>query len=108
MGYKALAKRIAANSTVDVLSNEEERNKEEKRRMRQEYVGIEPVDECDDNYKIVNGKNEFVMIDDGGNDNLNAPMIRFNDVNPKQNDNVKDKEENEGGMDYNEDILELD
>merc|ERR1712113_162220 len=72
LGYKALAKRIVANTTVDVLSEETERkenqssriglspqsavkglmvvneisseldrNKEEKRRKRQEYVGVE-------------------------------------------------------------------
>eukprot|EP00484_Ammonia_sp_Unknown_P019803 CAMPEP_0197022964 /NCGR_PEP_ID=MMETSP1384-20130603/3761_1 /TAXON_ID=29189 /ORGANISM="Ammonia sp." /LENGTH=511 /DNA_ID=CAMNT_0042451097 /DNA_START=23 /DNA_END=1558 /DNA_ORIENTATION=- len=84
LGYKALAKRIAANSTVDVLSDEQERkdNREsrvgvnpmhalqglaiandmanqyeqkklQKRQNVQRYVGIEGLEESEDNYQVV-------------------------------------------------------
>ena len=88
LGYKALAKRIAANSTVDILSDEQEKkerqsnrvginpmhavqglmiannmtnelekHKEETRKRRQEYVGMAPLEDDEDNYKMVQQNN---------------------------------------------------
>lgn len=99
MGYKALAKRIVANTTVDVLSEETERKenqsqrvalspavavkglivaseltseldkqKEEKRRKRQEFVGVEPIEESEDNYKMArNGHQAQLFVQNNGN-----------------------------------------
>lgn len=138
LGYKALAKRIAANSTVDVLSNEVERkenqsqrvglnpmaamqglviannlnneleqNKVENRKKRQEYVGIESVEEGDNNYKMA--QDQFVMLNDmslqsdmSNVSNMSGPNNHYQELN--QDQNVKDK----GAMDYDEDILDLD
>ena len=102
LGYKALAKRIAANTTVDVLSEEAERkenqsqrvalspgtavkglvvanelaselerNKEEKRRKRQQYVGVEAIEESEDNYKAV----AIAHGDDPGTHNQAYPLL---------------------------------
>merc|ERR1711933_505556 len=110
LGYKALAKRIAANSTVDVLSDEVERkenqanrvginpmhavqglmiannmtneleqNEKESRKRRQHYVGIEAVDESNDNYKMiqnVRGDDDIVV---------NPEQIPFGGVNSGSN-----------------------
>eukprot|EP01083_Nonionella_stella_P250561 865343_1 len=120
LGYKALAKRIAANSTVDVLSdetekkdnqskrvsinpmyavqglmiannvhNELEENKKENRKRRQEYVGIESVDDSEDNYKIILNNDRNIMANEmvfnnENNGNVESNMndeVNMNEIN---------------------------
>eukprot|EP01084_Bolivina_argentea_P050400 92666_1 len=120
LGYKALAKRIAANSTVDVLSDELERkdnqskrvavnpvhamqgfvivnnlsneltqHKEENRKRRQEYVGIEGMDESNDNYRVAQ------------NANNNGNVYRAAEPRVNQNGNGNVRRNNEANHNYN-------
>merc|ERR1712154_112088 len=75
------------------LNEELKQNKAQKRKKMQEIVGIESVEEGDDNYKMAN--NEFVMLNDASN-------------NMNEDKNKKDEKEKQSSMDYNEDILDLD